>query len=87
MIGCWHAIPSDVTRHVRDSLGAHVGGCDLVVERRNGERAWHWRVITPHGHELECGIAPDATGAERLAEEAVFRVHPPSVGDWVERLL
>ena len=87
MIGYWHSIPRDVARHVRYSLEAHVGGCDLVVERRNGERAWRWRVITQHGHELECGTAPDATCAERLAEEAVFHIHPPSVGDWVERLL
>jgi hypothetical protein len=87
MIGYWHSIPSDVARHVRVSLGAHVGGCDLIVERRSGERGWSWRVTSPHGHELEAGMAPDAGAAERLAEDAAFHVHPPSVGDWVERLL
>ena len=87
MIGYWQSIPIDVARHVRVSLGAHVGGCNLVIERRNGERGWRWRVLSPHGHLLEAGTAPDAPSAERLAEEAAFHIHPPTVGDWVEQLL
>jgi hypothetical protein len=38
------------------------------------------------GHEIEGGTAPDAHSAERMAEEAAFHIHPPSVGDWVARL-
>lgn len=87
MIGYWHAIPRDAERHVRVSLGAHVGGHDLVVESRNGERTWRWRVVTGRGHEVESGTAPDAATAELLAEDAAFHVHPPTVGDWIERLL
>jgi len=87
MIGYWHANPRDTASHVRVSLGAHVGGHELVVELRNGERVWRWSVITAHGHEVESGTAPDAGTAERLAEEAAFHIHPPNVGDWIERLL
>jgi hypothetical protein len=38
------------------------------------------------GHEIESGVAPDAHSAEKMAEEAAFHIHPPSVGDWVGRL-
>jgi hypothetical protein len=87
MIGYWHLIPRDESRLVRIGLGAHVGGCELVVERRNGDRLWSWRVVNQHGHEIESGAATDAGTAERLAEEAAFHIHPPTVGDWVGRLL
>jgi hypothetical protein len=39
------------------------------------------------GHEIEGGTARDAHTAEELAEEAAFHIHPPSVGDWVRRLM
>lgn len=87
MIGYWHAIPRDEVRHVRVSLGARLGGHELVVERCNGEPCWQWRVLNGRGHEIESGTAPSASTAERLAEEAAFHIHPPSVGDWVEPLL
>jgi hypothetical protein len=87
MIGSWHAIPEDGARHVRVALGAHVGGYELVVERCNGELCWHWTVMNRLGHAIESGTAPYAVSAERLAEEAAFHIHPPTVGDWVGRLL
>jgi hypothetical protein len=86
MIGYWHAVSPDAASRVRVSLGARVGGHELVVERCGGEPCWHWAVLSPLGHEIESGTAPDAHTAERLAEEAAFHIHPPSVGDWVARL-
>jgi hypothetical protein len=86
MIGYWHLIPIDQARQVRVSLGAHVGGHELVVERCDGEPCWHWAVMSLQGQEIEGGTAPDAHTAERMAEEAAFHIHPPSVGDWVARL-
>jgi hypothetical protein len=87
MIGYWHTIHPDETRHVWVSLGAHLGGYELIVERCSGESCWHWMVRTQNGHEIESGTAPYANAAERLAEEAAFHVHPPSVGDWIGRLI
>lgn len=87
MIGYWYPIPGDVARRVRVCLGARLGGYGLVVERVNGEPSWHWRVVNQRGREIESGTAPDASTAEGLAEEAAFHIHPPSVGDWVERLM
>jgi hypothetical protein len=87
MIGYWHPNPHDEARHVRVSLGAHVGGYELVAECCGGDPCWHWMVLNRRGHEIESGTAPDADTAERLAEEAAFHIHPPSVGDWVGRLI
>ncbi|MGZ6266116.1 MAG: hypothetical protein ACXWN4_04335 [Candidatus Limnocylindrales bacterium] len=87
MIGCWHAMPHDELRHVRVCLGSHVGGYELVVERCTDEPWWRWMVSNRRGHEIESGTAPDASTAERLAEEAAFHIHPPSLGDWVGRLM
>ena len=87
MIGYWQVIPRDVPHRVRVCMGAHLGGCELIVERRNGVGLWRWSVVNQHGHELESGFAPDAGSAERLAESAAFHIHPPCVGDWVGRLL
>ena len=87
MIGCWHAIAPDASHQVRVSLGARLGGHELVVERCSGEPCWRWAVTNYVGHEIESGIAPDAHTAERMAEEAAFHLHPPSVGDWVGRLM
>ena len=85
MIGYWHAISPDQARRVHVSLAAHVGGHELVVERCGAEPWWHWAVMIRLGHEIEGGTAPDAHSAERMAEEAAFHIHPPSVGDWVAR--
>jgi hypothetical protein len=87
MIGCWHALRRDEARHVVISLGTRVGGYELVVERCEGESCWHWAVLSHLGHEMEGGTAPDAHSAERLAEEAAFHIHPPTLGDWVARLM
>ena len=86
MIGYWHIVPLPDTR-AQVALGAHVGGHDLVVELCRGERGWHWMVLSALGHEIEAGIAADAHQAEQFAEDAAFHIHPPSVGDWVGRLL
>jgi hypothetical protein len=85
VIGYWYVITTD-RPHKVVSLGAHVGGHELVVEHHGGE-PWHWAVLSLHGHEIETGMAPDAHTAERMAEEAAFHIHPPSVGDWVARLI
>jgi len=87
MIGTWHVIPLDREPLVKVSLGARVGGHQLVVRRCGGEDCWHWAVLSNLGHEIEGGTAPDAHAAERMAEEAAFHIHPPSVGDWVGRLI
>jgi hypothetical protein len=86
MIGYWHSIEAPSGK-VLVVLGAHLGGHELVVEQCRGEPCWHWMVLSRLGHELEAGVAPDAHEAELLAEEAAFHIHPPSVGDWVSRLL
>ena len=87
MIGYWHAVPADEMSHVWVKLGARLGGHELVVERCVGEPCWRWAVMSYLGHEIESGIAPDAHAAEQMAEEAAFHIHPPSVGDWVGRLM
>jgi hypothetical protein len=87
MIGYWHAIPPDQSRLVRVSLGARVGGHELVVERCTGESCWHWAVMSNLGHEIERGTAPDAHAAEVMAEEAALHIHPPSPWDRVGRFL
>ena len=87
MIGYWHTVPADEVRHVRVKLGARLGGHELVVERCGGEPCWRWAVMSCLGHEIESGTAPDAHTAEKMAEEAAFHIHPPSLGDWVGRLM
>lgn len=87
MIGYWHALPCDPCRAVAVALGAHVGGYDLVVEHCDEEPCWHWLVSNRRGREIESGVAPNAATAELLAEEAAFHIHPPSIGDWVARLI
>jgi hypothetical protein len=63
------------------SLAARVCGRALIVERCVGEECWRWAVLSELGHEVECGTAPDANTAERLAEEAALYIHPQSSGD------
>jgi hypothetical protein len=87
MIGYWHAIAPDPARQVRISLGARLGGHQLIVERCGDEPCWHWAVLSQTGHEIESGTAADAHTAEQMAEEAAFHIHPPSIGDWVGRLM
>jgi hypothetical protein len=87
MIGYWHEVSPDQSRRVRVSLGARLGGHELVVERCSDEPCWRWAVLSCFGHEIESGFAPDARTAELMAEEAAFHIHPPSVGDWVGRLI
>ncbi len=87
MIGYWHATDCDEARHVRVALGAHLAGYELVIERCENEPCWHWRVMNQRGREIESGVAPNVETAERMAEEAAFHIHPPTVGDWVARLI
>lgn len=86
MIGYWYVIPIDQVFQARVSLGAHVGGHELIVEQCGDEPCWRWAVMSLGGHEIESGTAPDAHTAEGMAEEAAFHIHPPSLGDWVARL-
>jgi hypothetical protein len=87
MIGYWHDLPPDQTRHVLVSVGARLGGYELIVEQCDDEPCWHWSVANHRGRQIESGVAPDASTAKRMAEEAAFHIHPPTVGDWVERLI
>ena len=87
MIGTWHVIPLEREPLVKVTLGARVGGHQLLVQHCDSEDCWHWVVQSNLGHEIEGGTAPDAHSAERMAEEAAFHIHPPSVGDWVARLI
>jgi hypothetical protein len=86
MIGFWHALAPDPARRVRISLGARLGGYELIVERCGDEPGWRWAVLSQAGHEVEGGTAPNAQAAQRMAEEAAFHLHPPSTGDWMGRL-
>ena len=87
MIGYWHVIAPEDAHSIAVALGAHVGGHELIVERFDGERNWRWIVLSGRGHEIECGVAPDAHTAELLAEDAAFHIHPPTIGDWIGRLM
>lgn len=85
MIGYWHPIPCERGLRARVSRAAHLGGHDLIVERSNEH--WRWAVLNYLGHEIECGMAPDEHTAEEMAEDAAFHIHPPTIGDWIARLL
>lgn len=87
MIGFWRPAPPDPLRHVTAVRTAILHGQRLFVEQSEGECCWHWAVRTPGGHEIESGLADDALSAEQEAEEAAFHIHPPTIGDWVERLM
>lgn len=87
MIGFWRPAPPDPGRHVVAVWTAVLHGQRLLVEHCDGEPCWHWMVLSQHGHEIECGSANDAASAELEAEEAAFHIHPPTLGDWLERLM
>lgn len=87
MIGCWHLLAPDDARSMRVCLGTHLGGYELMVEQFDAQSYWHWVVKNHSGHEIEAGDAPCVTIAEAQAEDAAFHIHPPTVGDWVARLL
>ena len=80
MITCWTTV---VQGRERTLLEADAHGRRLQVERRRGDRTWHWIVRSGHGRELASGVAPDRERAESAAEDEAYRVHPP-VGDVVE---
>jgi hypothetical protein len=86
MIGTWRVVSLEREPLVKISLGARVGGHQLLVQRCGGEDCWHWVVQGSLGREIEGGTAPDARSAELMAEEAAFHIHPPSVGGRVPRL-
>jgi hypothetical protein len=86
MIGYWHVVAPDQMSQARVAAGALLGGHELIVEC-SGERCWRWAVMSQRSHEIEGGTAPDMRTAEAMAEDAAFHIHPPSLGDWVGRLL
>lgn len=75
-IAAWHALPCP--EGIRLALGAHLHGRDARIFAREGEPRWHWQVLSPAGHVLAEGDAPDRDAAELAAEEEIFAVHPPS---------
>ena len=75
-IAGWHATPCP--DGVRMTLRAHLHGRDAEITVREGSARWHWQVLSPAGHVLAEGDAPDRDAAEQAAEEEIFSVHPPS---------
>jgi hypothetical protein len=72
----WH--PITCPPGVRMAFGTHLHGRDAEVIVREGSHAWHWRVVTPAGHVLAEGDAPDRDAAEQAAEDEASAVHPPT---------
>jgi hypothetical protein len=60
------------------AFGAHLHGRDAEVTVGVGAPRWHWRVVSPAGHALAEGEAPDRDAAEQAAENEVCAVHPPT---------
>jgi hypothetical protein len=76
LIAAWH--PIACATGTRMAFATHFHGRDADVTVREGERQWHWRVLSPAGHVLAEGDAPDRDAAEQAAEDEVCAVHPPS---------
>ena len=87
MIGYWHVESPDAKRRIRSARGAELHGLTLVVEQCEDEDCWQWSVLSAHGHVIESGVEPSVRAAEERAEAAAFHVHPPMLGDWIERLI
>jgi hypothetical protein len=76
LVATWHPIPCPTG--VRMAFAAHLHGRDAEVTVGDGAHAWHWRVVSPAGHVLAEGDAPDQDAAEQAAENEVSAVHPPT---------
>jgi len=76
LVASWHPAPSPAG--VRMAFSAHLHGREAEVSIAEGVRLWHWRVLSPAGHVLAEGDAPDRDAAEQAAEDEACAVHPPS---------
>ncbi len=76
LIATWHPIPCPAG--ARMAFATHFHGRDAEVTAPEGQPRWHWRVLSPTGHVLAEGDAPDRDAAEQAAEDEVCAVHPPT---------
>jgi hypothetical protein len=74
LIASWHPIPC--LDGVRMAFATHLHGRDAVVCVDEGSPTWHWRIMSPTGHLLAQGTAPDRDAAEQAAEDEILAVHP-----------
>ena len=74
-VATWHPIPCGEGE--RMAFRTHLHGRDAEAVTREGSRTWHWRVLSPAGHVLAEGDAPDRDAAEQAAEDENCAVHPP----------
>ena len=72
----WH--PITCPAGVRMAFAAHIHGRDAEAWLGDGLHLWHWRVLSPAGHLLAEGQAPDRDAAEQAAEDEACAVHPPT---------
>ena len=69
---------------IRMAFATHLHRRDADISVAEGSHRWQWRVVSPAGHVLAEGDAPDRDSAEQAAENEVCAVHPPTahlVGD------
>ena len=76
LVAHWNPIPCPAG--VRMAFATHLHGRDAEVLVREGAHLWHWRVVSPSGHVLAEGDAPDRDAAEQAAEDEACAVHPPT---------
>ncbi len=76
LIASWH--PISCPDGTRMAFATHVHGRDAEATVDEGTHVWHWRVISPAGHVLAQGCAPDREAAEQAAEDEACAVHPPT---------
>ncbi len=76
LVAVWHPIPCPAG--IRMAFATHLHGRDAEVTVAEGAHTWHWRVLSPAGHLLAEGDAPDRDAAELAAESEVSSVHPPT---------
>jgi hypothetical protein len=72
----WHPVVSPAG--IRMAFAAHIHGREAHVCVCEGVHLWHWRVVSPAGHVLAEGDAPDREAAEQAAEDEACAVHPPT---------
>ena len=76
LIATWHPVPCPAG--IRMAFATHFHGRDADISVAEGSLRWHWRVVSPAGHTLAEGDAPDRDAAEQAAENEVCAVHPPT---------
>ncbi len=72
----WH--PISCPEGARKAFATHLHGREAEVSVGEGLHRWHWRVLSPAGHVLAEGDAPDRDAAEQAAEDEASAVHPPT---------